>query len=105
MADGREFDLFLICMYGKMLTKGIVNDARAMRIAEVMEHFRVIQLQIAACQANPPPSQAQARGYQVLRQCHTEAQLLLALPFNAAPASAPNSPGENTKRQLQKYAT
>lgn len=77
------------------------NDARAMRIAEVMTHYQAIQRQIAQYRVNPPPYQAQARGFIMLNQCHAEAQALLALPFNPGP-SGTVSPGEQTKRQLQR---
>ncbi|MCJ1325541.1 hypothetical protein MMC10_002204 [Thelotrema lepadinum] len=63
-----------------------LNDARAMRIAEVMTHFQTICQQIAQYRVTPPPGQAQAGGFVMLNQCHAQAQAVLALPFNPGPA-------------------
>ena len=68
-----------------------------------MTHYQAIQQQIANTRVNPPPGQAQARGFILLNQCHAEAQAVLALPFTPGPAPGSVSPGEQTKRQLQRY--
>ena len=80
----------------------IVNDARSMRIAEVMNDFRLLQHRIAQCQATPPPGEERQVGYVMLRSLHAEAQDLLARPFNPPGGGGSSSP-EQLKRQLQRY--
>ncbi|MCJ1398707.1 hypothetical protein MMC11_001908 [Xylographa trunciseda] len=79
-----------------------LNDARAMRVAEVMNDFRTIQHRFQQLRANPPQGQQQLTGYAVLRQCHAEAQSLLAANFNAGSAQSAGSSPETLKRQLQR---
>ena len=81
------------------LTAFTVNDARAMRVAEVMNGFRILLHQIAQYQATPHPQDVQLLGYQILRQCHAEAKALLYIPDDNGP---PASGGEQTKQQLKR---
>ena len=65
----------------------IVNQARALRILEIMNDFRTVQLHISShvtrAQSNPPDSGSYyADGYVVMRQCSAEAQAILATHFN-----------------------
>ena len=77
-----------------------VNDARAMRVAEVMTDFRTIQHRLNALQANPSDREAQLPGYSALRQCKIEGQALLATPFQTLPPGG-NGGSEQTRQQLQ----
>lgn len=61
-----------------------VNQARAMRIAEIMDDFRSIQHAIANLRATPSSEEYNAEGYQLLRQCIAEAQAVLAMPYNGS---------------------
>ncbi|MCJ1287848.1 hypothetical protein MMC26_007200 [Xylographa opegraphella] len=79
-----------------------LNDARAMRVAEVMNDFRTIQHRIQQYRVNPPQGQQQLTGYAVLRQCHAEAQGLLSANFNAGSAQSSGGSPETLKRQLQR---
>ena len=74
-----------------------------MRVAEVMNDFRIIQHSISTCRANPSASEYQEAGYGILRQCHAEAQAVLSTHFDTG-SMGPPSPGEQTKRQLQRCA-
>lgn len=64
-----------------------MNEARALRVVELMNDFRTIQLHITSHisrpQAHPPNQQAYyADGYVVLRHCSAEGQAILATHFN-----------------------
>ncbi|QDS70600.1 hypothetical protein FKW77_000311 [Venturia effusa] len=77
------------------------NDARAMRVAEIMADFRNLQYYIAQIQANPPPEDYYLEGYTLLRACVTEAQAILASPYAHGPAEHPQGELETEKSQLQ----
>lgn len=85
-----------------MLTTAAVNDARAMRIAEVMNDFCNIQHSISEYQIAIPASAYHEVGYGILRQCHAEAQAVLSTHFDPGSLAVPSSPGEQTKRHLQR---
>ena len=65
----------------------IGNEARAMRIMEIMNDFRTLHLHInahiARLPSSPPDQQSfYAEGFVVLRQCDTEARAIMARHFN-----------------------
>ena len=60
-----------------------VNNARAMRIAEIVNDFRTVQNAIAAIRANPSAEDYNEEGFAVLRRCVQESQVLLIHPFQA----------------------
>ena len=76
-----------------------------MRIAEVLNDYHIIMKQILEFRADAPQGLAQEIGYTVLRQCQAEAQALLQQHFDSGNLNVPDSPGENTKRQLQRYGS
>ncbi|MCJ1481431.1 hypothetical protein MMC06_001589 [Schaereria dolodes] len=78
------------------------NDARAMRVAEVMNDFRTLQHLITQLEANPSADDYYEEGYQILRQCHTEAQAVLNSQYDTGALQASGSVGEQEKRQLQR---
>lgn len=73
-----------------------------MRVAEIMTDFRNLQHYIASIRANPSAEEYHEEGYVVLRQCATEAQAVLAHPFNAS-AISPMGNAEQEKTQLRQY--
>jgi hypothetical protein len=79
------------------------NNARAMRVAEIMTDFRNLQYYIAQVQANPPPEDYYLEGYTLLRACITEAQAVLASPYAYGTATHPQGDPESEKSQLQAY--
>lgn len=79
-----------------------VNEARAMRIAEILSDFRHLQHYIANIRANPSAEDYYEEGYCVLRQCAAEAQALLAQPFDCQ-GPEPDGDCEQEKAQLQRY--
>lgn len=63
------------------------NEARALRVMEIMNDFRTLQVHITSLVTRPdstPPDQAAyyLSGYVVLRQCTAEAQAILATHYN-----------------------
>jgi len=79
-----------------------VNEARAMRIAEILSDFRHLQHYIANIRANPSAEDYYEEGYCVLRQCAEEAHALLAQPYECQ-GPEPDGDSEREKDQLQRY--
>ncbi|KAK5168124.1 uncharacterized protein LTR77_006692 [Saxophila tyrrhenica] len=77
-----------------------LNQARAMRVAEIMTDYRNIQTYIASVRANPSSEEYNEDGYVLLRRCVAEAQALLSQPFNAQTSSTGDD--EQTKSQLRR---
>lgn len=65
-----------------------LNDARAIRIAEIMTDFRNLQHYIAQIRVSPALAEYYLEGYRLVRQCYAEAQAVLAAPFNTNNSSA-----------------
>ncbi|KAI9813228.1 MAG: hypothetical protein M1827_004170 [Pycnora praestabilis] len=79
-----------------------VNDARALRVAEIMSDFRTLQYYIAQYKANPSAEDYHEEGYAILRQCEAEAQSVLSADFNAGTSQSAPSNGEQEKTQLRR---
>lgn len=89
------------------------NEARALRVLEIMNDFRTLQVHITSlttrADASPPDQSIYyLDGYVVLRQCSAEAQAILATHYN--PGSLGLEPGqvsdsEKQKATLQRYAS
>lgn len=88
------------------------NEARAMRILEVMNDFRTLQIHISSLitrnEAHPPDQHSYyLDGYVVLRQCAAESQAILATHFNAGNIglqAGQVDESEVTKATMQRYA-
>lgn len=107
MADGRSSPLschmlltFTLIGYTEADAEA-VNQARAMRIAELMTDFRNIQTYMASIRANPSAEDYNEEGYQILRRCVSEAQSLLSQPFHSQSMSSRDE--EQTKLLLRRY--
>ena len=86
-----------------MLNPTTVNEARALRVTEIIKDYQNIQGRISQFQANPPQDESNEPGYSLLRQCHTEARTLLNTPYPPEMLHPPSGPNEAEKRQLQRY--
>ncbi|EUC31305.1 hypothetical protein COCVIDRAFT_29011 [Bipolaris victoriae FI3] len=77
-----------------------LNDARAVRVAEIMTDFRNLQHYLVQIRATPTAEEYYLDGYSLLRQCTSEAQAILQTPFAS---STPSGTGdlEYEKRQLK----
>ncbi|KAL8932227.1 MAG: hypothetical protein Q9211_006444 [Gyalolechia sp. 1 TL-2023] len=78
------------------------NEARALRVVEIMSDFQALQRRIAEYVPNLPPEEYLEEGYQVLRQCRAEAQAVLTAPFPLDLPQLPGGSGEQEKFQLQR---
>jgi hypothetical protein len=81
------------------MLKSAVNDARAIRIAEIMSDFRNLQYYLSQLRANPTAEEYYLEGYSLLRQCTAEAQTVLETPFAASSTGTGNP--EYEKQQLK----
>ncbi|CAE6994992.1 hypothetical protein P3342_000024 [Pyrenophora teres f. teres] len=77
-----------------------LNDARAIRVAEIMTDFRTLVHHLATLRPTPTPEEYYLDGYSMLRECMSEAQTILQTPFSGSPAAGTGNP-EYEKRQLQ----
>ena len=82
-----------------------VNEARAMRVAEVMNDFHLIQRRMSHFQATPSQDDYHEEAFVILRQCQAEARAVLAAPFQTELLQAPRGPDEAERRQLQRLAS
>ncbi|GAM85637.1 hypothetical protein ANO11243_036440 [Dothideomycetidae sp. 11243] len=73
-----------------------------MRIAEIMQDYRVIHTNLVALQSQIqiPRKYANMDGYLILRQCLAEASILLSQPYEAT-HSHPQGDPEREKTQLR----
>lgn len=86
---------------GQLLTHLLlVNDARAIRVAEIMSDFRNLQYYLSQLRPTPMAEEYYLEGYSLLRQCSAEAQTILATPF-AATSGATGGDPEREKQQLR----
>ncbi|KAL9125527.1 MAG: hypothetical protein Q9217_005284 [Psora testacea] len=79
-----------------------VNEARALRVTELMRDYQDIHRRVSQYQANPKPDDYNEMGYSTLRQCHNDAKSLLNAPFSAEMLHPPTDAVEAAKRQLQR---
>lgn len=85
-----------------LLIFSTVNEARAMRVAEIMNDFRNLQHYIAQIKAEPSPEEYYEEGYAILRQCLADAQAVLTAHYNSGALQVPTNNGECERRQLQR---
>ena len=94
-----RFDISWISMTDYPLPL-LVNEARAMRVAEIMTDFRNLQHYLSQLQATPTAEEYYLEGYSLLRQCVQEAQAILQTPFAAGTTAAGGDP-EQERQQLR----
>ncbi|UPX20174.1 uncharacterized protein EKO05_0010415 [Ascochyta rabiei] len=81
-----------------------LNDARAMRIAEIMTDFRNLQHYLSQLRATPTAEEYYLEGYSLLRSCASEAQTILQTPFSASTGASTGDP-ERERQQLKTIVT
>ncbi|KAK4934332.1 hypothetical protein LTR66_015633 [Elasticomyces elasticus] len=84
---------------------GVENEARALRVLEIMNDFRTLQVHITSLvtrpEANPSDQSAyNLDGYAVIRQCNAAAQAILATNFN--PGTIGLDPGQVSGSEVHK---
>jgi len=77
-----------------------VNDARAIRVAEIMNDFRNLQHYLTHLAVAPTAEEYYLEGYSLLRQCQAEAHQILTAPFTG-PNAHPSGDVEREKAQLR----
>ncbi|KAL8763071.1 MAG: hypothetical protein Q9184_001031 [Pyrenodesmia sp. 2 TL-2023] len=103
MADGRKYNTWQSSGWQKKsINDSSVNEARALRIVEIISDFQGLQRRIAEYAPNPAPEEYFEEGYQVLRQCRADAAAVLAAPFPLDFSHVSSGSGEQEKRQLQR---
>lgn len=82
----------------------IVNQARALRLAEIMNDYRTLLLHIPQQDVDAPPEDYWEEGYVVIRECLAAAQRLMSSNFcpGSSTASSPNDQ-EAEKAEFQGY--
>lgn len=81
--------------------RAVVNDARAMRVAELINDYRTLQLHISQQTAGVSSGGSQLDGHRVLAQGVAAARQLLDAGFVSAPVPDSGSSGEVQKTQLR----
>lgn len=78
----------------------LVNDARAVRVAELMNDYRTLQLHIQQQTMQIPTEEQGREGYKVMKECMVAAQRLLSSNFNASQSQGGDA--EAQKAQLRR---
>ncbi|KAF1917743.1 hypothetical protein BDU57DRAFT_175919 [Ampelomyces quisqualis] len=81
-----------------------LNDARAMRVAEIMTDFRNLLHHLVQLRATPTAEEYYLDGYSLLRQCSSEAQAILQTPFSGSSGASSGDP-EQERQQLKAIIT
>ncbi|KAL5002414.1 hypothetical protein BDV10DRAFT_181621 [Aspergillus recurvatus] len=79
-----------------------LNQARALRVAELMNDYRTLLLHINQLNVSTPPADQAEEGYRVLRECLAAANALMASNYTPSPPPASISGDEAEKVQLQR---
>lgn len=85
-----------------MISRKAVNDARAVRVAELMNDYRTLLLHISQQYVAVSPEDYHEGGFAVLRECHTAAQGLVSANYQPCPVSG-HGDAETEKAELQRY--
>ncbi|KAG8529445.1 uncharacterized protein KY384_006082 [Bacidia gigantensis] len=79
-----------------------LNNARAVRVTELLRDYEALQTKLASIQASPQPGEHNQIGYTTLQQAKSEAHTLLNKPFSSEMLHPPTGNDEQAKRQLQR---
>ncbi|KAJ5211707.1 uncharacterized protein N7498_003353 [Penicillium cinerascens] len=77
------------------------NQARAVRVAELINDYRTLLLHISQQQVEATPQDLHEEGFVVLRECHNAAQRLLSADYHPLPVTGQGS-AETEKAELQR---
>lgn len=80
---------------------GTVNQARAVRVAELINDYRTLLLHISQQQVEATPQDLHEEGFIVLRECHNAAQRLVSADYHPLPVNGQGS-AETEKAELQR---
>lgn len=85
-----------------MTTDFTVNQARAMRVAEIINDYRTLLLHISQQQVDAPQEEYYADGFVILRESLASAQTLMAANYQPCPVTGQGN-AETEKAELQRY--
>ncbi|KAJ5174402.1 uncharacterized protein N7482_000279 [Penicillium canariense] len=78
-----------------------LNQARAVRVAELINDYRTLLLHISHQQVDAIPEDYYEEGFVVLRECHAAAQRLLSANYQPCPVTGRGN-AETEKAELQR---
>ena len=79
-----------------------VNQARAVRVAELINDYRTLLLHISQQNVEVHPQDQYEEGFTVLRECHSSAQRLVSATYQPCPVTGQGN-AEREKAELQRY--
>ncbi|KAL4810544.1 hypothetical protein BDV18DRAFT_156901 [Aspergillus unguis] len=79
-----------------------LNQARALRVAEIMNDYRTLLLHISQLNISIAPANQAEEGYRVFRECQAAASALMASNYTPSPPPANISSEEAEKAQLRR---
>ncbi|KAL4873529.1 hypothetical protein BDV12DRAFT_80095 [Aspergillus spectabilis] len=79
-----------------------LNQARALRVAELMNDYRTLLLHISQLNVSVLPEDQGEEGYRVLKECLAAANGLMASSYSPSPPPANASSEEAEKMQLRR---
>jgi hypothetical protein len=87
-----------------VLTISLVNDYRAVRVADVVSDFRTLQYYIAAAPTEPDHTEDYyTEGWAALRQCAIDGQHILNCAADVTVPQARGGEEEQTKAELKQW--
>ncbi|KAJ5290538.1 uncharacterized protein N7443_010791 [Penicillium atrosanguineum] len=78
-----------------------LNQARAVRVAELINDYRTLLLHISQQQVEVPPQDRYEEGFVVLQECHTAAQRLASANYHPCPVNGQGN-AETEKAELRR---
>ena len=100
MADGCLSNFAILLQLQHTNQVSAVNQARAMRVAEIMNDYRNIQNRISTFRISPSADEYNEVGYALFRQCESDARALLSQPFQTVGSNGRDD--EQIKTQLRR---
>ncbi|KAL3493784.1 hypothetical protein BJX62DRAFT_66377 [Aspergillus germanicus] len=79
-----------------------LNQARALRVAELMNDYRTLLVHISQLNVSVPPEDRAEEGYRELRDCLAAANALMASSYSPSPPPANASSEEAEQIQLRR---
>ncbi|GFF37047.1 hypothetical protein IFM46972_05093 [Aspergillus udagawae] len=79
-----------------------LNQARALRVAEIINDYRTLLIHVPQQNVQAPPEDAHEEGYVVLRESIAAAQTLISASYNARAVPTQASSEETERAELQR---
>jgi hypothetical protein len=79
-----------------------LNQARALRVAEIINDYRTLLIHVPQQNVQAPPEDAHEEGYVVLRESIAAAQTLISASYNARAGPTQASSEETERAELQR---